>query len=148
MLIICSGEDVHLAMLLLMSVCNQVGSVGGLDLEGAAGWCRCGSVHAERWITHQKDFLLFPGLLWPCCTVLALMTQVLLLSLVCHAKVLSFPNSVPLLKPKLKIITLMLFHFPLVVLFCLFISLFWIQFMTSVSLMHKEILWQFCRHYF
>lgn len=48
MLIICSGEDVHLAMLLLMSVCNQVGSVGGLDLEGAAGWCRCGSVHAER----------------------------------------------------------------------------------------------------
>lgn len=120
MIIIGSSEDVNLAMVLLMSVCTQVGSVGGSDLEGAAGWCWCGSAHAERWITQQKDFLLFHGFLQPCCTVLTLMLQILLLSSVRHAKVPSFPNSVPLLKPKLKIVTLMLFHFPLVVLFCLF----------------------------
>lgn len=48
MIIIGSSEDINLAMVSLMSVCTHVGSVGGSDLEGAAGWCWCGNAHADR----------------------------------------------------------------------------------------------------
>lgn len=85
------------------------------------GWClrpeRCWRLVLVCKCPHEKlnhsaeGILGFPWVLWPCCTVSVLMPPLLLLSSVSHTKVLSFPNSTPLLEYRLKPVTLMLFHF-------------------------------------
>lgn len=50
-------------------------------------------------LNHSAEGILaLPWALWPCCILSVLMPPLLLLSSVSHAKVLSFPNSVPLLE--------------------------------------------------
>jgi len=97
--------------------------------------CPCREVNLSA-----EGLLCLPWVVTALLHCLSSHAHLLLLSSVCHATVLSFINSVSLLKPKFKTITLMLLHFPLVVLFCLFVSLFWIQFMTLVCLMYRKML--------
>ena len=70
---IITGSSKDIWLWLLTSMCTQVGSLSGSDLERAVGWCWCGSAHVGRWISQQKDFFVFLGSLQPCYTVLALM---------------------------------------------------------------------------